>query len=81
MLFRSALASLRFGFLIGRQRLNWSAYPAIAITGLIAGCLATLLFHALTLTGSDRFSTLSDWAALAVILYIFPYVIQDTHGA
>ena len=76
-----ATAAIRFGLLIGRRKVIWSAYPRVAVVGLIAACLATLLFHAITLTGSDRFATLTDWAALAVILYIFPHVIQNTRSA
>jgi hypothetical protein len=73
-----AAATARLTLAVWRRQLSPAAYPVYAVAGLIAAYAATLTFHAVTLTGSDRFGTLSDWVALAVTLYVFPRVIQNT---
>jgi hypothetical protein len=44
--------------------------PNLAAGGLIVAYVATWLFHAVTLTGSDRFASIADWVALLVVVYV-----------
>lgn len=67
-----AAAVLRLAFCARRGRVSPLAFPTFAVLGLSAAYAATLAFHAVTLTGSDRFGTLSDWVMLAVVLFVFP---------
>jgi len=67
-----AAAVLRLAVLAKLRRVPLFAHPTFAVVGLIAAYATTLAFHAVTLTGSDRFGTLSDWVMLAVVLFVFP---------
>lgn len=76
LLFAALVAAvLRVAFCVWRRQLplvSLAAYPVYAVMGLAAAYGMTLAFHAFTLTGSDRFAVLSDWVALAIVLWVFP---------
>jgi hypothetical protein len=52
-----------------RRQLDWRR-PAVQSVLVLGGAyFLTYLFHAITLTGSDRFATISDWLALLLIVF------------
>jgi hypothetical protein len=53
-----------------RRQLDWRS-PAVQSVLVLGGAYyLTYLFHALTLTGSDRFAAISDWIALLLIVFV-----------
>jgi hypothetical protein len=52
-----------------RRQLLWRSPPVQSVLVLGGAYYLTYLFHALTLTGSDRFAVISDWIALLLIVF------------
>ncbi len=64
------VASFAFGFMTLCHNCSAFTYPQRAVWGFILAYYVTFIFHAITLTGSDRFASISDWLALLVVLFI-----------
>jgi hypothetical protein len=52
-----------------RRQLAWRSAPVQSVLVIGGAYYLTILFHAFTLTGSDRFATISDWVALLLIVF------------
>jgi hypothetical protein len=63
-------ASLVFAWRARRGSYRVTAPVVQAVAALVLAYYATLLFHTLTLTGSDRFASISDWVALLVLVFV-----------
>jgi hypothetical protein len=61
-----------------RSRRAWSIGGADeALLWLSAGYVATFLFHAFTLTDSDRFGSLYDWVPLLLVAWVAQRVLRS----
>jgi hypothetical protein len=64
------ITSLAFVLRARLGEFSVSSYPQRAVASLILAYYATMIFHLVTLTGSDRFIVISDWVAVLVSVFV-----------